>query len=229
MKVIVSVGGSVLAPDLEADRVEAYASALEGLETDGHTLGTVVGGGPTARDYIGTARELGANEIELDQLGISVTRLNARLLIAALGERAAPTPPTNLESAREAMRRGDLPVMGGTAPAHTTDAVGASLAEYVNADLLVLATSVDGVYDADPSSVEGAAKFDSLSVSELVDVVADIEMNAGSNAPVDLLAAKVVQRAGLRAVVVDGTDPENVVTAIEGGHDGTEILPETDA
>ena len=37
-------------------------------------------------------------------------------------------------------------VMGGTEPAHSTDAVGSLLAEYVNAELLINATSVDGLF-----------------------------------------------------------------------------------
>lgn len=227
MKVVVSVGGSVLAPDLEPDRVADYASAVQTLDEAGHTLGAVVGGGPTARDYIETARELGANEIELDQLGIAVTRLNGRLLIAALDDRAAPTPAETYEAGREAIRRGDIPVLGGVVAAQTTDAVAAAFAEYVDADLLVYATSVPGVYDADPNADDGATRFDQLTAGELVDVIADMEMNAGSSAPVDLLAAKVIERSGIRTVVLDGTDPERVVNAVEdGAFDGTEILPE---
>ncbi|MFB6184997.1 MAG: UMP kinase [Haloarculaceae archaeon] len=225
MNVVISIGGSVLVPEVGSGRVERYATALTELDATGHDLAAVVGGGPTAREYIGAARELGANEIELDNLGIAVTRLNARLLVAAFEDQATPTPPRDLDAAREAMHRGDVPVMGGTAPAHTTDAVAASLAEYVDADLLVLATSVDGVYDADPSADPDARKFETMSVDDLVDVVADIEMAAGANAPVDLLAAKVIQRAELDTVVVDGTDPDGVVAAIEGDHDGTEIHP----
>jgi uridylate kinase len=225
MNVVVSIGGSVLAPDVGDDRVAAYGEALEALDAAGHRLAVVVGGGPTAREYIGAARALGANEIELDQIGIAVTRLNARLLVAALGERAAPTPPRDLETAREALRRGDLPVMGGTEPAHTTDAVAASLAEYVNADRLVLATSVDGVYDADPGKTQDATKFDEIGVADLIDVVTDIEMAAGSNAPVDLLAAKVIQRAGLPTTVVDGSDPAALERAVAGEHEGTDVVP----
>jgi uridylate kinase len=227
MKVVVSVGGSVLAPDLDADRVAAYADAIQSLDAQGHTLGTVVGGGPTARDYISTARDLGANEIELDQLGIAVTRLNGRLLIAALDDRAAPTPAESYDEGREAIRRGDIPVLGGIVAAQTTDAVAAAFAEYVGADLLVYATSVPGVYDADPNEDDDATRFDELGADELVDVIADIEMDAGSSAPVDLLAAKIIQRSGIRTMVLDGTDPERVVRAVEDGEfDGTEILPE---
>ena len=227
MKVVVSIGGSVLAPDLDADRVADYADAIQSLDAQGHTLGTVVGGGPTARDYIGAARDLGANEIELDQLGIAVTRLNGRLLIAALDDRAAPTPAESYDEGREAIRRGDIPVLGGIVAAQTTDAVAAAFAEYVGANLLVYATSVPGVYDADPNEDSDATRFDELGADELVDVIADIEMDAGSSAPVDLLAAKIIQRSGIRTMVLDGTDPERVVRAVEDGEfDGSEILPE---
>jgi uridylate kinase len=225
MKVVVSVGGSVLVPELGAGRVAAYASTLEAVD-DAHEAGVVVGGGPPAREYIEAAREVGANEIELDQLGIEVTRLNARLLAAALDDRATPTPPGDYESARAALRRGDLPVMGGTEPGHTTDAVATALAEYVEADLLVYATSVPGVYDADPAEHPDAERYDQLTAAELVGLVGDLTVEAGSNAPVDLLAAKLLQRSGLRAVVVDGTDPEAVAAAIDGSHEGTEIVPD---
>ena len=226
MKVVVSIGGSVLAPDLDADRVAAYADAIQSLDAQGHTLGTVVGGGPTARDYIGSARDLGANEIELDQLGIAVTRLNSRLLIAALGDAAAPAPIESYDEGREAVKRGDIPVMGGTVAGQTTDAVSAALAEHVDADLLVYATSVPGVFSADPNEHDDAERYDEIAASELVDLIAGIEMNAGSNAPVDLLAAKIIERAGLRSIVLDGTDPSAVERAIRtGDHEGTDVVP----
>jgi uridylate kinase len=226
MKVVVSVGGSVLAPDLEPDRVTAYADVVQTLTDAGHVLGVVVGGGPTAREYIGTARDLGANEIELDQLGIAVTRLNGRLLTAALDDLAAPAPAESYDEGRATMRRGEVPVLGGIVAAQTTDAVAASFAEYVDADLLVYATSVPGVYDADPNEDPDATRFDELTADELVDIVAGNEINAGSNAPVDLLAAKVIQRSGIETVVLDGTDPDRVRQAVQTDEvDGTAIVP----
>ncbi|WP_254535704.1 UMP kinase [Halomarina litorea] len=226
MRAVVSVGGSVLVPDLDSGRVTAYADVFESLLDEGYELGLVVGGGRVARQYIGAARNIGANEMALDQIGIGVTRLNARLLIAALGERAAPRPPESYETAATALHRGDVPVMGGLVPAQTTDAVAAGLAETVDADLLVYATSVAGVYSADPDEDPDATRYDEISTNELVDVIGGIEMSAGSNAPVDLLAAKIIQRSDTRTLVLDGSDPDRIRRAIiDGDHDGTEVVP----
>jgi uridylate kinase len=226
MRIIVSIGGSVLAPDLEAGRVEAHADVLDGLVAEGHEVAAVVGGGGVARRYIGTARDLGATEYDLDALGIDVTRLNARLLIAALDSSATPEPAESHEAARASLRRGEVAVMGGTIPGHTTDAVAALLAEMAEADLLVYATSVPGVFSADPNVDSGAERYDELSAGELVDVISSIETAAGSNAPVDLLAAKIIERSGLRAVVLDGSEPSRIADAVAGDADGTEVRPD---
>ena len=224
MRIVVSIGGSVLAPDLEADRVEAHADTIDELRADGHEIATVVGGGSVARRYIESARELGATEYDLDALGIDVTRLNARLLITSLDHSATPEPARSHEAARASLRRGEIAVMGGTTPGHTTDAVAALLAEMVSADLLVYATSVPGVFSADPNESDEAERYDRLTANELVDVIASIETAAGSNAPVDLLAAKIIERSGLRTVVLDGTDPSRIAAAVAGDADGTEVV-----
>lgn len=224
MRIVLSIGGSVLAPTEDDDRVAGYADAIYELVHAGCQLGVVVGGGAIAREYIEAGRELGANEIELDEIGIDVSRLNARVLIAALSDLVPTGPATTYREARTDMVRGGVAVMGGTDPGHTTDAVSAALSEYVGADLLVLATSVPGVYDADPNGSADATRFDRMTPGELVSTVAALEMNAGSSAPVDLLGAKLIERAGTHAIVIEGTDPGAVVTAItEGEFVGTEI------
>jgi uridylate kinase len=226
MRVVLCIGGSVLAPGLDADRVAAHAATVDALVAADCEVGVVVGGGEVARDYIGAARELGANEVQLDRLGIDVSRINARLLVAALGATAAPSPAHDYEAAGAALRRGEVAVMGGVAPGQTTDAVAAALAEDVEADLLVFATSTDGVYSADPNADDAAEKYARLSPGDLIDLVAPMSRDAGAAAPVDLLAAKLIQRGGLRTIVLDGTDPAAVERAVlYGEHTGTDIVP----
>lgn len=223
MRVVVSVGGSVLVPSLETERIEPYAKVISTLLDEEHELGIVVGGGPVARQYIEAGRELDCDEMTLDYLGIDVTRLNARLLAGVLQDDAVSGPVEDFDRARDAIADGRVPILGGTVPGHTTDAVGTSLAEYVDADRMIYATSVSGVFDADPGESEDATQYDQLSPDELVDLIVDVELSAGSNAPVDLLAAKLLQRSGIDAVVLDGTDPSNLSAAIDGTHDGTVI------
>ena len=229
MRVVLSLGGSVLVPEPGVDRVEAYADVIAGLRTEDVSVGTVVGGGGVARDYIEAARSHGANEIELDYIGIDVTRLNARLLIAALDGPVVAQPPTDYPAAAEAIQRGETVVMGGIVPAQTTDAVSAALAEYIDADRLVYATSVDGVYDVDPTTDDGATRFETLTAGELVAHIAELEMTAGASAPVDVLAAKIIQRSGVETLVLDGTDPAAVERAIRTGEfEGTAVVPDGD-
>lgn len=227
MRVVVSLGGSVLAPDLDHARVAAHAEAIERLVEAGWSVGVVVGGGGVAREYIESARALDANEIALDDMGIAVTRLNARLLIAGLDDLAPSAPAETYDEAEDAIRRGDVAVMGGVTAGQTTDAVSAALAEYVEADLLVYATSVPGVFDADPNEEDSATRFEQMTAGELVDVIVDTEMTAGASAPVDLLAAKLIERSRMRSIVLDGTDPAAVVDAVvRGEHDGTDVIAE---
>ncbi len=222
MKIVVSVGGSVLARALSPEKFKSYAAALLELSKK-NTLFIVTGGGQAARDYIGVARELGSDEATCDLIGIQLTRLNARLLIAALGEAAYHEPPLNYTEAKNASTSGKIVVMGGVSPGHTTDAVSAILAEYVGADLLINATSIDGVYTSDPKKNKGAKKFDALTPKQLIEIVMKTEMVAGANSPIDLLAAKIIERSNIRTIVLNGESPGNIIDAVKGRHAGTVI------
>ena len=73
----------------------------------------VAGGGKIARHYITHARSSGADESTLDELGIEISRLNAKLLIYALKDKAYPHPPTTLREAKHAVDSGLIVVAGG--------------------------------------------------------------------------------------------------------------------
>jgi uridylate kinase len=222
MKIVVSIGGSVLAKELQPDKFKGYANVIKELGKN-HTIFIITGGGKVAREYIGVARDLGSDEATCDFIGIDITRLNARLLIAALGDAAFYEPLLNYKEARNASLTGKIVVMGGVTPGQTTDAVSAVLAEYIRADLLINATSIDGVYTSDPKKNNDARKFNTMTPHQLIEVVMKTEMVAGANSPIDLLAAKIIERSNIKTIVLNGEDPQNIIDAVNGKYNGTVV------
>src|SRR3989454_248109 len=127
----------------------------------------IAGGGTIARHYISHARSSGADESTLDELGIEVSRLNARLLIFALQEKAYPHPPTNLKEVAHAVDSGLIVVTGGLHPGQSTNATAALISEKVRAYAFLNATDVDGVYDSDPKKHKNAKKFKKIPIKKL--------------------------------------------------------------
>jgi uridylate kinase len=216
---VYSLGGSILA-GRDSDSLHQYADALKDLSIE-HQIYVVVGGGLIAREFIEKARALGASELFCDQIGIGATKLNAMLLIAALGEAAPEKVPESYSEAADSGKR--IVVMGGLSPGQTTDAVSAMLAERVHADRLIIATSVDGVYTVDPEVDPSAKKIVRMTPKELVRMAMETEMKAGSRSPVDPLAAKIIERSCIPTAIVHGKDIENLKRGAIGTHEGTEI------
>ncbi|MBO5430790.1 UMP kinase, partial [Methanocorpusculum sp.] len=155
---------------------------------------------------------------------IKVTRINAALLIGALGEHAYPRVAESYLQAKEFALSGKIVIMGGVTPGQTTDAVSAVLAEEAGASMMVNMTAVDGIYSADPKKDPSAKKFDIMSPQELIDLIMKEKMNAGSNMVIDLVAAKVTERSGIPLVVIDGRDTTLLEKAlIDGEFHGTVV------
>jgi len=213
--VVVSVGGSILIQDKDdITFIRKLAKVLIG-KTANHKLYVVTGGGRVAREYIRIGRELGASETYLDEIGIEVTRLNARLLITALGDNAYHVPAKTIDEALHAGKTHQIVVMGGLHPGFTTDAVSAMVAERVNAARLVNATSVAGVYTSDPKKDPRAKMLKKLTFDELIKIVDRSEHAAGPNIVFDPLAAKIVKRSNIRTLVCDGRNLPVLMSAID--------------
>jgi len=226
MKIVISIGGSILISDLSSERIKRYASVICEISKENKVF-VVVGGGHIAREYIKVAKEIGLNDSASDYIGIDITKINAKLLIAALPEDSVyGDVALNFKEAKNFSNFKDIVVMGGTEPGHTTDAVGAILAEYVSADMFINATSVDGVYDRDPKKYEDAKKFGSLTTGGLMKIVEEARMDAGLNMILDILAIKVIERSGIETYIIDGRDPINILRAINREEIGTRIRKE---
>ena len=214
--VVISLGGSILIPTLEKNKIEEYVPVLQKIAAR-HRLFVVVGGGGEARRYIEVARRLGIDEGTSDEIGILITRLNATLLVSALRDMAYPKVAESHAEAKKFAEAGKIVVMGGITPGQTTDAVAAVLAERVRADVFINVTSVDGIYSADPKKVKTATRYATLTPAQLLEIVGGTALTAGSNTVLDIVAARVVERSHIPLVVLDGTKPKNLSSAILTG------------
>ena len=223
MKIIVEIGGSILIKDHDSSRFKEYSKLLKELAQE-HEILVVVGGGKPAREYISVVRDLGAGEAQCDDIGIEVTRINAKLLLSALGDAAYQRVPHNFQEALEFASSGKIIVMGGTEPAHSTDAVSTILAEYVNADKLINLTSVDGMYTKDPNKHDDAELIHEITASDLLDFLNDKDMKAGTYEFFDTTAVQMIKRSKLDTVIANGFEPENLIKVINGENIGTKII-----
>ena len=224
MKIVITIGGSIIIKDHDYKRFRDYAEVLKDINEE-HEIFVVVGGGKTARDYIGIARGLGVSEAMCDDIGIEVTRLNAKLLIAALGDYAYPVVPHNFREAMQFASSNRIVVMGGTEPAHSTDAVGSILAEFVGAELLINATSVDGLYNKDPNKYPDAKMFTEVKPSKMMELMSTKDIKAGTYEFFDMTAIQIIKRSGIKTVILNGGDARNIKIAITDKI-GTTILQE---
>jgi len=223
MRVVIRVGGAVVASPPNPELLSRYADLLEDLGRLGHELVVVVGGGSVARDFIRVAREMSLSESGQDEVAISVTRLFAQLLALKLGDFAAERIPTSVDEAVRLLKGGKIVVMGGLKPGMTTDATAAMISERIRADLLIKATDQDGIYSKDPKKYPDAKKIDVLSVDDLFRLFEEDRHRAGIHQVLDPEAVRLLQKKRTRTVIVNGFNPENIALAVRGEKIGTLI------
>ncbi len=227
VRVTINFGGSVLAheePDLKL--MKRAAVAIKRLQSQKNEVLVVVGGGGLSRKLIRAARKVGASSKLCDLIGIQITQINARLLIAALGSAAETNVPTTYRSAIQAMLSGKIPVMGGTVPGQTTDAVTAMLADASKSDLLVYFVDVSAVYTSDPRKNKRAKKIDEMTAAELMRMVNHTRMKPGVNTIIDPIAARLIQRSGRPTLVLGADEISRLPQILKGAsHSGTTIKP----
>lgn len=223
MRLILRIGGSVVASPFNPALLQKYAELLKGLSKEGHESAVVVGGGALAREFIRIAKDLGLPESVQDDVAISVSRLHARLFVEMLGEIGCGKVLVNIEEASRCFGRKRVAVMGGLRPGMTTDTVAALIAEKVDADLYVKATDQDGVYDRDPRIYPEAVKLERLSFSDLHNVLVKDKHIAGIHQILDPEAIKLLEKKKIKVVVLNGDEPKNVLAAVKGEKIGTVI------
>ena len=220
---VIKLSGSVFNFKTTSKSLKEYAQVLLDIQTKVQPV-VVSGGGIIARHYVSLARSLGSDESSLDEMGIEISRLNAMLLSAALGDYVYPVIPSNLEEISIACQSGKIIISGGLHPGQSTNATAALICEKIKADRFLNATDVDGIYDSDPKKKAKAKMFKEITIKKCLDLLNNESTQAGNYELMDIVAMKVIQRSKIPTYVIK-SDPKVIRNLImKNRQTGTQII-----
>ncbi len=192
----------------------------------GVEVGIVVGGGNIFRGLAASAK--GMDRATGDYIGMLATVMNGLALQDAIERQGIQTrvmsaiamneiaEPYIRRRAVRHLEKGRVAIfVAGTGnPYFTTDTAAALRAVEIGAGLLLKATKVDGVYDADPVIVPGARRYDRLEYADLLRDQLKV---------MDATAVSLCMENDLPIVVFDLNQPDNIARVVSGEHVGTLI------
>ena len=217
-RIVVSISGGLLLMEKDGSMFRKYAEALSTIRNRVDVLVAVAGGGDYARDYITMAKNCGLDEKKQDVMGIAITRVNA-LLLSMLLDLGGAVPESYEEVVKKARRNG-LAVCGGMKPGQSTDKVAADIAAMLDADVVLNATKVDGLYTRNPAE-EGAELLKKATYEEMRRILSREEQSPGRYALFDLSAIDVLEEHNIPLIIFNGRDVNNLLRAVEGQPVGT--------
>lgn len=213
---VLSLGGSLIVPDqVDIKFLQEFRNVIEKNKKN-YKFVIVCGGGSVARKYISALKQDGKKEYFQDLAGISVTRLNARLVAYLLGKSAEWEPPKDEKHVKEMLKKNDFVVCGGLryAPDQTSDTTAVKLANYLNSDFINL-TNVKGLYDQNPKEFKDAKFIPSISIEGFNKIVMSIPQKPGMHAPVDHSAMKIIKKHNIKTIIL-GKDMKNFDDFLNG-------------
>src|SRR5215831_2427894 len=183
-RILLKLSGEALAGEkgfgVETVRIHAIAEEIREVHELGVEIALVVGGGNFFRGVAEQARDM--DRVSADHMGMLATVINSLALQDALEKQDVHTRVMSAiemnQVAEPFIRRRALRHMekdrvvifaGGTGnPYFSTDTAASLRAMEIKADVIMKATKVDGIYDADPMLVKDATKFSQISYMEVL-------------------------------------------------------------
>ena len=213
--VVIALGGSIMYPDaIDASFIKDFKSFIEKFTKQGMRFVIVVGGGRVARVYQEAAMAVGSiTDEDKDWLGIHATRMNAHLIRTVFRKIANPV----VIDSRGRVKKLAHPVTvgGGWQPGWSTDYVATALAQDFEISEVVIVGKPDFVYDKDPHKFRDAKPLPELSWKEYRKLIPG-KWTPGFHSPVDPVAAKLGEKADIKAIIVNGKDLKNIEALLKG-------------
>lgn len=215
--VVLSLGGSLIVPDagLNAVFIKQFQALIRREVKRGRRFIIVVGGGTVARHYQSALRACGNRRaIDLDWVGIRVSRLNAYFMQRVFGSLAYPEVVTEPQKTpRSLLRTYQIVFAGGEKPGQSTDQVAVKLAVRFHAHTVVNLSNIRYIYDKDPKKHALASPYAELSWRALQKIVGS-KWTPGANVPFDPRATRFAARHGLTVKFLEGADLKNFSQAL---------------
>ena len=219
MVTVISLGGSIVAPDgVDTAFLRGFTETIRDLleADDTQRFIFVVGGGGPARTWQNAYREVCTGTVindEADWIGVMATRLNAQPVKAVMAEWCSQDVVTDPTAARPIA--GKVLVAAGWKPGFSSDNDAVLLAERFKAGIVINLSNIEKVYTADPKTDPNAKPLDSISWADFRAMVGN-EWIPGTNVPFDPIASRHAEEIGLKVICAAGRDLENLRKIISG-------------
>ncbi len=226
-RILLKLSGEALANKdgiLDFDFISSVAEVLKKCVDEGVEVGIIVGAGNIWRGRQGGEM----NRARADHMGMLATTINSLALqdtfiqhgidtvVMTAVEMKAFAEPYTTREAVEALSSGKVVVFGCGlgSPYFSTDTAAALRAAEIEADAILMAKNIDGVYTADPRRDPSATKYDELTYSEMI---------AKELGALDLTAAAFCMANDITAYAFELKDPMNIYRVAMGEKIGTEL------
>lgn len=222
-RIVLKLSGEALAGEggygIDPDRADGIAHKIKTVCEMGVQVAVVIGAGNLWRGSIGVSR--GMEQSTADHMGMIGTVMNGLALQDALEHlgivtrvqtaiqmNAVAEPYIRLRAIRHLEKGRVVIIAGGTGnPYFTTDTAAALRAMEINADIVIKATKVNGVYSADPKKDPTATRFDALTYQQVLDQRLEV---------MDLTAFTLCQEHRMPIMVVNFWSDHDLFEAVRG-------------
>lgn len=227
-RVLLKLSGEVLAgpagKGIDNDTVLSICKSVKKVYDMGVEIAIVVGGGNFWRGR--TSEHM--DRTRADHIGMLATAMNSLALCDALEQLGAVVrvqtaiemrqiaEPYIRNKAIRHFEKGRIVIFacGTGSPFFSTDTAAALRSVEINADALLKATNVDGVFDKDPNKFDDAVKYDEVTFHEVI--THDLKV-------MDSTAFSLCKDNDMPIIVFNLDDPENIVRAVSGEKIGTTV------
>jgi uridylate kinase len=227
-RVLIKLSGEALAGDqgngISGEILSKISSEIVALHKTGCEIAIVVGGGNIHRGVAGATA--GMDRATSDYMGMMATVINSLALqdaiekkgvytrvVSAIAMQEIAEPYIRRRAVRHLEKKRVVIFAAGTGnPYFTTDTTAALRANEINADLIMKATKVDGIYDKDPMKFKDAVKFDRLTYIEVLNK--DLKV-------MDNTAITLCMDNNMDIVVFNMFDEGNIAKVVNGQNVGT--------